>query len=185
VRPQRAPSTTRSPGRVLAFAVASLVGGLLLFAAVAALISTGRTESRLGSNLLTVGNAARLEPEVEERGPLVFQALVGDRDLFVHHVAGEWLAFETTAPGAPRRCQLEWRPRQFVFRDPCDRRTYPAGGAGLVHYRAFVDAEGVLKIDLRDRRPPPAPTPAPSSTSSTTTVGPPNPPASGTVTSSR
>lgn len=171
MKPQRAPTTTRSPGRVLAFAVASLVGGLLVFAAVAALISTGRTESRLGSNVFTVGNAARLQAEVERDGPLFFPALVGDRDIYVNNVSRDWFAFETTAPGAAETCPLQWDARRFVFVDRCDGTEYPADGEGLVRYRVFVDAEGVLKVDLRRRLPlePEATTTSSSSTSSSTT----------------
>ncbi len=174
MRPQRAPTTTRSPGRVLAFAVVSLVGGLLVGAAVAALISTGRTESRLGPKVFTVGNAARLQEQVETGGPLIFPALVGERDLFVHNVSRDWFAFETTAPGADRTCQLEWRQEQFSFVDPCDGAAYPANGEGLVRYRVFVDAEGVLKVDLRRRLPLDAEA---TTTSSSTSISPSTSPA--------
>jgi hypothetical protein len=96
-------------------------------------------------------------------GPLLFQDLVGGaQDIFIQHVDGQWRAFSAHAPGAPRRCQLTWRPATGDFVDKCSQDTYPADGSGLTLYRTVVDAKGKLVVDLNapvDAGPlvPPAP----------------------------
>lgn len=139
-----------SPRAVLLTGIAGVLAGVLVFLGITALIGSGDGESNLGDDVFAVGRADRLAPEIQRRGPLLFQALVGERDVYVQYLGDErWTAFEAVPPGSPRRCQLRWRPRTRDFHDPCSRRTYPHDGAGLTRYPASVDDDGTVVVDLR------------------------------------
>lgn len=130
--------------------LAGVAAGVLVFVAVVAFTGSEKVKSQLGDDQFVVGRARRLANTVERRGPLLFQDLLGgDRDIYVQHLPGlGWRAFEAHAPGAPRRCQLRWRPGSGDFVDPCDNRVYPGDGSGLDGYRTSVK-KGKLNVDLR------------------------------------
>ena len=88
---------------------------------------------------------------IAEGGPILFQDLLNrSRDIYVQHLGGDdWRAFEAHAPGAPRRCFLEWRAATREFVDACDGRTFPADGTGLVQYPTRVDERQHVVVDLR------------------------------------
>ena len=139
----------------MAFGVAAVAIGAGIIALASWLAGTGKIQTTLGKDVFDVGSTTVLAREVQADGPLLFQDLLGHtRDIYVQHLGGtRWTAFEAHAPGAERRCQLEWRRRQHDFRDPCTRRVYPGDGAGLVHYRATVNRKDRLVVDLRVRTP--------------------------------
>ena len=133
-------------------ALAGVGAGVLLFLVV--LAATGPKSAEQASEAtFRVGSAKRLATTVQRQGPLLFQDLLNrSRDIYVNHLGGEeWRAFEAHAPGAPRRCVLQWRAPSRDFVDPCDGRTYPADGTGLTTYPARVDRDGTLIVDLRGR----------------------------------
>lgn len=136
------------------------MAGVAVFLVVLAITGPRSTEQARQARF-TVGSAERLALTVDREGPLLFQDLRGgSRDIYVQHLPeGGWRAFEARAPGAPRRCALRWEaaPRQFV--DPCNGRTYPPDGTGLTQYRALVDKQGALVVDLSSG---PAPTTSPA-----------------------
>jgi hypothetical protein len=141
-------------------AVAGVVCGILVFIGVAALTGSGTAKSRLGTDHFVIGQARVLTKTIDRHGPLLFQDLVGrSRDIFVHHVDGEWRAFAAQAPGALRRCQLRWRPATRDFDDRCSNAIYPANGDGLTQYPITVDGKGKVVVDVRSPT-----TPAPSTT---------------------
>ena len=86
---------------------------------------------------------------------MLLPALVGfQRDILVSHLHGdEWRAFEANPPGQDRRCQVVWRKSTRDFRAPCTGATYPLDGTGLKQYRATVNRDGRLIIDLRTEVP--------------------------------
>jgi hypothetical protein len=147
---------------VVLTAIAAVVVGIVLVGVVLNLATDPDVDVNLGSDVFEVGRANRLAPEVAERGPLLFQALRGTRDIFVQHSGKKaregWMTFDAHAPGSDRTCQLQWRPNRRVFVDPCDDKVYPADGLGLPHYRTSVNAEGVIVVDLRSRVPYPTTT---------------------------
>ena len=155
-------------------AVGGVVAGGLIFLIVLSLTNSRSTEQARQATF-RVGSAERLAPDVARDGPLLFQDLLDrSRDIYVQHLGGDnWVAFEAHAPGAPRRCVLEWRQRERNFVDPCDGRTFPADGAGLVAYQTEVNDDGQIIVDLTS--PPTTSTskstsvatPAPTSTSTT------------------
>lgn len=117
-------------------------------------------EVNLGDRVFQVGRATRLARRIDEqREPFLFKdPLNRERELYVQHLGTDpkkgWLAFEAYAPDAPRqlRCLLDWQPQQRRFRNPCgEPSTFPADGAGLVSYRANVDGNGIVVVDLRTR----------------------------------
>lgn len=162
-------------------ATGAVIVGALIFAAVVNLVSTRKSATTAGPDLYVVGNAESLAGTVSRSGPLLFQDLLGNsRDIYVQHLGPRqesgsetWRTFEAHAPGAPRRCVLHWDPVTKQFGDPCDKRTYPADGAGLTSFPTSVDAGGRVVVDLRQPQPPTT-APAPTSTAEpTTTVSPP------------
>ena len=165
--------------------IAGVLGGILIFAIVANFVGTSADKPDSAAATFDVGPAEQRARTVERGGPILFQDLLDrSRDIYVQHLGGDdWRAFEAHSPGAPRRCFLEWRPSPREFVDPCDGRTYPADGTGLLTYPARVDDRKHVVVDLR--RPTPT-TPSTSTTStststttttpSTTTVPPPEEP---------
>jgi hypothetical protein len=148
---------------VVLTAIAAVVVGIVLVGVVLNLSTDPDVELNLGDDVFEVGRANRLAPEVSERGPLLFQALRGTRDIYVQHVGRKqregWVTFDAHAPGSARTCQLQWRQARKVFVDPCaDGKEYPADGTGLPHYRTTVNRDGIVVADLRTRVPYPPPT---------------------------
>jgi hypothetical protein len=147
-------------------AAAAFIGAVLIVIALLQLASNQSVKNQLGERVFIAGRAADLARDIAvpgpdgRRGPLLFPALLRDRDIYLQHVGSDpmtgWLAFEARAPGAPRTCVLQWVDAQNHFRDPCGAKIYPADGAGLVHYSATVNpASKRVEIDLR--RPIPYP----------------------------
>jgi hypothetical protein len=65
-----------------------------------------------------------------------------------------WIAFDARADGQPRTCFLRWSPQNERFTDPCTKRTHgPDPGEGFTHYKATVDARGVVIVDFREQVP--------------------------------
>ncbi len=144
---------------VLFTAIGAVLAGLLLFAIVARVQSTGGDSQGGRSNgapQFDAGNAERIAANIARDGPLLFpDPRGGSRDIRVQHLGGtEWIAFEARAAGAPRQCTLRWEggPRHFV--DPCDGRIYPADGTGLVTFPTRVDDDGRVLVDLGAPRQP-------------------------------
>ncbi len=126
-----------------------VTAGVLLFMLVLAV--TGPRSTRQSTQAtFKVGSAKSLAKTVEREGPLLFQDLLNrSRDIFVNHLGGDdWRAFEAHAPSAPRRCTLRWRPESKDFVDPCDGRSFPADGSGLISYPTHVTNDGLLVVDL-------------------------------------
>lgn len=139
-----------SPGLRVVVALGGVAVALVLFLVVAKVAGPKSTD-QAGSALFRVGSAQRWAKAVAEDGPILFPDLLGgSRDIFLQHLGGDdWRAFEAHAPGAPRRCLVEWRPDSRQFVDACDGRAFPADGTGLVSYPASVDSKGQLVVDLR------------------------------------
>jgi hypothetical protein len=131
-------------------ALAGVLVGVLVFVGVLSLVGSGKAKSHLGQDRFVVGKASALQRVVAKQGPLLFADLAGgSRDIYVQYLDKEWHAFEAHAPGAPRRCQLQWQKATADFRDPCTPATYPADGQGLRSYLVAVDRKGRLIVDLR------------------------------------
>ncbi len=163
--PSRRPPSTAT----LVFTGLAGVGiGVLIFLVVLSLTDTRSTEQAAEAKF-RVGSAERLAPDVARDGPLLFQdPLNRSRDIYVQHLGGDdWRAFDARSPGAARRCVLTWRNDDRTFVDPCDGRTYPADGTGLVSYPTEIDDDGRVVVDLN--------APAPVTTPPTTTPPAPDP----------
>lgn len=139
--------------------LAGVVAGFAVFASIVLLAGSGGIDVRLGDDVFVAGQVERLAAAVEADGPIAIPDASPrrQRDLYLQHLgttAGEgWLAFSAQAPGAERRCLLQWLPAEEEFVDPCSGRRYPADGEGLTQYATMVD-DGILSVDLRQ---PPAP----------------------------
>ena len=149
-------SRRRPPTRGRALVIASLFGVLcaaLLVVLVLQLTRSPDVKVQLGDEVFEAGRAKDLARSANEH-PLLFQALVGDRDIYLQHLGRDptqgFHAFESYAPGAPRRCQLQWERERRVFVDPCNKREFPADGAGLRSYPVTVTEAERVVIDLRE-----------------------------------
>ncbi len=151
--------------------IAGVLGGILVFAIVANLVGSGADKADSAAATFDVGPAEERARTIARGGPILFQDLLNrSRDIYVQHLGDDdWRAFEAHAPGAPRRCFLEWRAATREFVDACDGRTFPSDGTGLVSYPARVDEREHVIIDLRQ----PASTTTTPATSTTTTTSPP------------
>jgi hypothetical protein len=160
--PQDPDETLAARRRTILFtAVGAVVAGALLFAVVTRVSSTnqGTTSTDAGGRRVAqfdLGRAKDFAPTIEGSGPLLFPDPQGNtRDIFVQHLGGDqWLAFEARVAGAPRQCVLRWEPGPKRFVDPCDGRTYPADGAGLVSFPTKVNEKGRVIVDLSNPIPP-------------------------------
>ena len=152
------------PRRRTAYAAATAIAGVVvafgLFALVANIAAKPSSKAHVGGRsraVYDVGGSRTLAKQVSDNGPLLFQALVGDLDIFVQHQGGDdttgWLAFDARAPGAARRCSVQWKAEQKQFVDPCSQQTYPPDGKGLTHHPVTVAPNGRVSVDLRTNLP--------------------------------
>ena len=126
----------------------------LVFAILNRVAASGGTSKPHSANSLAgefdVGLARQRALTVDRSGPILFPDPQGhSRDIYVQHLAGDtWTAFEARVTGSPRQCVLAWKQDAHHFVDPCDGRTYPADGTGLVTFPTTVDAKGHIIVDL-------------------------------------
>jgi hypothetical protein len=131
--------------------IAGVIGGVLVFFGITALVGSGTAKSKLGSDVFKVGNAKNQAQFVDRHGPLLFaDPLQKGRDIYLVHLGDRrWAAFEVHPPGQPKSCTVKWQEKDRVFRDSCTDRTYPQDGTGLTRYNTYVDKKGDLIVDLR------------------------------------
>jgi len=143
--------------RTLLFtALGAVVAAALLLAVVTRVAGTGSpagsATDREGKRVaqFELGRATDYARTIARDGPILFPDPQGrSRDIYVQHLGEtDWLAFEARVNGAPRQCVLDWEPSGRMFVDPCDGRTYPADGTGLVRFPARVNDKGRVIVDL-------------------------------------
>jgi hypothetical protein len=165
-----------STSTVVLTATAGVVAGIVIFAIVVNLVGSSADKPSSAAATFDVGPADQRARAVAEGGPILFQDLLGNsRDIYVQHLGDTtWIAVEAHSPGAARRCVLRWDAPTRAFVDPCDGRTYPADGTGLVTYPATVNDRKRVVVDLRAPKTPagaaPSPTSSPSSSPSSSAV---------------
>jgi hypothetical protein len=143
---------------IVTAALLAVATAVLLVIFVLRLSESPGAKVQLGDPVFEVGQVRRLAPPIRRQGPLLFPDLLRrNRTVYVQHLGDEptqgWLAFEAHRPDGPASCQLRWRPASTDFVDPCDGRTYPADGTGLVQFKTEVrnkkKAGATLYVDLR------------------------------------
>jgi hypothetical protein len=162
----RPPARRRKAGGTtfVTLAALSVVAAVGLLLVVLQLAKNPSVKNQLGVAVFEAGRAKDLLGEIQPRGggragPILLQDPLGHgRDIYIQHEGGDplagWLAFEAHAPGAARRCVLQWVQAQNLFRDACDGTTFPADGTGLTHYPATVSKSTTrVSIDLRHPLP--------------------------------
>lgn len=155
-------------GRNLAAVAGIVVAGAALFVVLAVRLASS-PELNVGDDEFDAGPVRNRAREIaRDNEPLLFPDLRNQGlDIYVNHLDREptegWVAFAARAPGAPRRCPLEWSPRRGHFVDRCNGRTFPPDGTGLRQFTTRVE-DGRLIIDLRE-----APTTTTSSSTTSTT----------------
>jgi hypothetical protein len=138
---------------IVVTAALSLLAAVLLLVFVLRLSSKPGAKVNLSTSTFKIPRAERFTKEIDKAGPLLFQDLLNkSRDIYVQHIGADaktgWSAFLAHPAAESRRCQVVWRQKSRDFRDPCTKQLYPAGGAGLPHYKVTVDPNGDLTIDL-------------------------------------
>ena len=142
---------------VLFTAIGAVLAAALLFAVVARVASTRPATSGGGRDAdgnrvaqFELGRATDYARTIARDGPILFPDPQGQtRDIYVQHLGeSNWLAFEARVAGAPRQCVLKWEREARQFVDPCDGRTYPPDGAGLVTFPTRVNDKGRVIVDL-------------------------------------
>ena len=145
------PATRKTAAIVTA--LLGVVTAVVLFALVGKALTKPGTKSNLGRSVYDVGGSKVFSKRIADDGPILFQALVGNRDIYVQHLGDDpekgWVAFDARAEGESRQCYVTWDKGQRVFHDPCSGRTYPADGAGLAQHPVTVSAKGRVSVDLR------------------------------------
>jgi hypothetical protein len=173
--PQQGRSRQKPPkgATVVLTGIAGVLGGILVFAIVANVVGTKADKADSPAATFDIGPADDRAKTIAKGGPILFQDLLNrSRDIYVQHLGGDdWRAFEAHAPGAARRCFLEWRAATRDVVDACDGRTFPADGTGLVQYPTRVDQRQHVVVDLRTPATTTIPTTtAPTATTTTTVV---------------
>jgi hypothetical protein len=139
-------------------ALVSLVGIVVLAAGLGlATLALGGRDSpdlRLGDQTFRGGSAERLAREIDERGPIIYGDVSGnkDRDMILQHLGDDpeegWYAFLAAPIDRARDCTWTWQPDEELFRAACDDDlTAPADGEGLPRFPVTVDG-GRLDVDL-------------------------------------
>lgn len=142
------------PRRSVVVGVMAVVAALALLWALAVLSSSGRVQPRLGDEVFVAGRVDRLAANIDRDGPIAFPDASPQRgrDIYLQHLGATpeegWLAFSAQAPGAERRCLLQWLAPESLLVDPCSGQRYPADGTGLTRYPTTVEG-GVVSVDLR------------------------------------
>jgi len=127
---------------------------VLLLVFVVRLSAQPGAKVKLGSDVFIAGRARDLAARVgRDHAPLLFPALVKQRDIYLQHLGDDplkgWTAFDARPPGTLRRCTVVWQSDRSEFTDPCGPATFPADGAGLPPHPVTVDVNGKLSVDLR------------------------------------
>jgi hypothetical protein len=135
---------------VILSAAAGVIVAIVIFAGVLSLVGSGKAKSKLGANNFNLGKAKNQAQIVDRNGPLLFaDPLEKGRDIYVAHLGGsDWVAVEVHPPGEPKSCTVKWSASARTFHDPCSGHDFPADGTGLVRYKATVEKNGDLVVDL-------------------------------------
>jgi hypothetical protein len=135
---------------VILSAAAGVIVAIVIFAGILSLVGSGKAKSKLGSNVFKLGKAKNQAQIVDRNGPLLFaDPLQKGRDIYVNHVGGnQWAAMDVHPPDESKSCTVQWSASTHTFHDPCSGHDYPADGTGLVRYKASVDKNGDLVVDL-------------------------------------
>lgn len=149
-------SSTFQPVKAL---IIALIAIALAVVAIIFAMQVGRIETvefKLGDDIFEAGDPDNMAMVIERDGPILWPALVNDRDIWLQHVGPGvdegWYAFDARQPGTARECTLTWAaddtPLRGTFTDPCDASaTFDGIGRGLPSYDVTIDND-LLFIDL-------------------------------------
>lgn len=138
---------------LLGAAVAVLIGGVVVAAAILAVTSGGALPDIRRPQ--PFGSAADIGKKVQEGGPINMAGLSGDDGFWVALEHGERVALLVDQPGPPP-CTLRWRGSKGTF--TCNDR--PVKIANLARFRSFTSRTGPTKglymVELKKVLPAPA-----------------------------
>ena len=141
---------------LLGAAIAVLVGGILVAAAILAVTSRGAIPNVKVPQAF--GLASDIRQKVREGGPINIAGLSGDDGFWVAIEDHRLVALMVNQP-EPASCTLRWRGSLNTF--TCDGR--PVKSHSAARYRTFVQKRGPRKglfmVALREVLPAPSPSP--------------------------
>lgn len=123
---------------------------------ILSLTSTGGgvLDVKLGDETFEAGDPDKMAEAIDRDGPILYQALVGNRDIYVQHISETnsandgWYAFDAVRPGQPRNCFLIWSDTRLLFEDSCDEsQTVDEFGSSQPSYPVRIDND-LLYVDL-------------------------------------
>jgi hypothetical protein len=153
------PTAYQKPGNrprgttLVVTAVLGVIVAVLVMIFVLQLASKPGAKSTLSTSTFEVGGSKVLASAIRrQRAPLLFQALVKDRDVWVQHLGDDpttgWTSFDARTAGSPRSCTTHWDLDRQLFVDPCTQQTFPPDGQGLPVVPLTVTPNGKVSIDL-------------------------------------
>lgn len=147
--------STFQPVRALAIAVLGVAMAVGFMIAILSFTNTSDVlEVRLGDETFEAGDPDKMAEIIDRDGPILYQALVGNRDIYLQHISPTnsandgWYAFDAVRPGQPRDCFLVWQGDRFLFEDVCDStKTVDEFGSTQPGYPVRIDND-LLFVDL-------------------------------------
>ena len=139
---------------LLGAAIAVIVGGILVAAAILAITARGKLPNVKVAQ--PFGLAAAIHQQVKEGGPINIAGLSGDDGFWVATEHHQLVALLVHQP-KPASCTLRWRGSKNTF--TCDDR--PVKSTSMARYHSFTQPsgprKGLLMVELRNVLPVPAP----------------------------
>jgi hypothetical protein len=138
-------------GFLVVIAIAIGLGGWILYNSARAATESPETFG-LGKDRFEVSrDAEKFAESVEKDGPRLYQALDGDKDLWVAYFDKKWVAFSAWPTAKGRTCPIQWNFAESKFFD-CDKVEYVPGSPGVLRFQT-IEEQNTLAIDLRTTIP--------------------------------
>lgn len=138
---------------LLGSAIALIVGGILVAAAILAVTARGKLPNTKVP--IPFGLASDIQMKVRDGGPINIAGLSGDNGFWVAIEHHRLVALLVSQP-RPAACTLRWRGSKNTF--TCDDK--PVVSANLARYQSFTQKQGPRKglfmVRLRSVLPAPA-----------------------------
>ena len=151
-RPQLRSNLARAVVPVL-LGIGFIILVALMLWGVAALTANNSQDATaiLAAPFQEMGNAQRLAAQIDDRGPIILQDLIGsDRNIVLDHTASDGFQIYLAHPAdRDSSCQIEQVKRTRHFTDCAGRTLEPSALALPPHgVRPIINGDGSLTLDL-------------------------------------
>ncbi len=155
-QPLPAKAGTHRQGFIIIVAIALGLGGWILYTTARA-ASESPQDFKLGADTFEVtNNAKKFAASIEQSGPRLYQAIQGDKDLWITFHEGKWYAFQSWNAAKGRTCQFQWDQATNSFVDCDQERSFTPGTpeANQMTFFQTIEENNRLAVDLRTTIPP-------------------------------